>query len=172
MSAADDPSTEQVLTVARLAAAHPDADEDALAALLRGAGFGAADADRAVILVPSAFARPMLRRLGVEQLPATYRLQDASGTWHERQLAEEPWFRVALIVAVATVTHGYATGGCTGPTASRAEFEALLELSPEINATGQALDRGLSLAGSAMHPLQVYRWRHEAAPPRWQFWRR
>lgn len=83
MSAAD-PSNGQVFAVARLAAAHPGADEDARAALLRGAGLSAADADRAVVLVPSAFARPVPRRLGVEHLPATYRLPGRAGAWHER----------------------------------------------------------------------------------------
>lgn len=161
-----------MLTVARLAAAHPTADEDALAKLLRDAGFSAGDSDRAVVLVPSAFARPILLRLGVKQFPAVYRVQDASGAWREQPLAEEPWFQAALRVAVATETHGYAVEGCTGTTATRAEFEALLQLSPEINATGQALDRGIELAGAKMHPLQVFRWRlPEPGPPR-RFWRR
>ena len=166
------PSSEDVLTVARLAAVHSAADEDALAAVLRGAGFTAMDADRAVIFVPSAFARPILQRLGVEHFPTTYKVQDASGTWHELPLAEEPWFHAGIVVAAAVLTHGYATQGCTGPTPSRAEFEAVLTLSAEMGATGQALDRKVDLTASTLHPLLVYRWQLAKPRSRWRFTRR
>lgn len=166
------PSTHDVLTVARLAAAHAVADEDALAALLRGSGYTQPEADRAVVLVPAAFARPILLKLGVEHLPTNYQVQDEAGTWHVRPLGEEPWFHAGLVVAAAVRTHGYATEGCTGPTPSFAEFEAVLRLSPEMNVTGQALDQGIDLRGSTLQPLQVYRWRVSRSPPPWQFWRK
>ena len=152
---------DDVLVVARAAVALTAPDEDGLVERLLAGGFSVADADRAVILVPSAFARLVLRRLGVRDLPKTYQVLDGAGTWREVGLGAEPWYCAALAVSAAVEVHGYAADGCVGPTPTLAEYEAMLRLSPEIGVTGKAMDQGIDIRDAKMSPLQVYRWKFD-----------
>jgi len=161
-----------VLRVLNVALEHPSANEVELAALLCEAGFDPFDADRAVIFVPSAFARLVLKRMGMEDFPQTYRVQDLRGIWHERPLADEPWFQAGMSAAVAVEVHGYAAEGCIGPTATREQYEAAIQLSPEISVAVKVLEQSSDLAGAKLRPLIVYQWRLATPTPWWRFWRR
>jgi hypothetical protein len=168
-----EPSAARVLEVARAIYAHTDlADHDLVARLQAVAGLSERDAELAVVFVPVAFGRVILRELGVAAFPTTYFIKDSRGTWVERRLPDEPWYRAAMRIAAATVTHGYSAEGCVGETPSRAEFEEVMYRSPEVACVSDALQAGLDLKGATLSPLHLIRLTVESERPRWQFWRR
>ena len=168
----DEPSVARVLEVARAIYAHGDLEDHELVARLQAApGLSERDAELAVVL-PIAFGRVILRKLGVDEFPKTYFIKDTRGTWVERPLPDEPWYRAAMHLAAATVTHGYSADGCVGETPSRAEFEEVMYRSPEVRCVNDALQAGLELKGATLSPLHLIRLTVESERPRWQFWRR
>ena len=163
-----------VLDVARVLHAHAHLDDEALVAKLRQAGLDALDAELAVVFVPIAFARVLLGQMGAGAFPTTYLVQDRRGSWVARSAPDELWYRAALRVATATVTHGYGSDECAS-TPSKAVFGTVVSRSPELALASDLLDRKGDLSAAAFHPPRLLRVTAESFAPGhrwWRFWRR
>ena len=164
------PTIETVLNAAAVMHAHCELDDGELVARLCEAGLSEEEAEHVIVFLPLAFARPILLRMRVAVHPR-FIAETRAGKRITLQLADQPWYAVALRVAVATVTHGYATEGCAGQTLAKDVFTSVLSRSPEIGVVSQ-FTGGEDLSGVVISEVVVLRLPAESfeRKPRWKFW--
>lgn len=144
-----DLALQRVMQVIDLIGAHPDiTDEDAIASLLRD-GIGDVDAELLIRFVPCGLAFALLKLMGLNKFPSTYKVQDRSGHWVELPLAAENYFSVALSVGYDVTTEGYTER------ISKEKFQAVSMRSAEMKAVNKYFESGGTLekpAGGTLGP--------------------
>jgi hypothetical protein len=140
-----------VLHAIHVIAADPEADDEGVVRALTATGVSPLDAELLMVFVPSAFGLVLAQRLGVSTLPTTYQVQDVGGAWVSRPLAEQHYFAAALGVAYEVMERGW------GEPIERAAFEACAYRSAEFACVNEALNAGVDVTGSQLHPLALLR---------------
>jgi len=96
------------------------------------------------VFVPIAFAWPVLRRIGVETFPTTYRVGTRDEKKIELPLADEPYFAIAHEIAKQAMADG-ASGDM-----SLAQYQAVVRRSGEWQAVSAALAQNISIKGGTL----------------------
>ena len=108
---------------------------------LNSAGFSARDSRVLVAFIPSAFARPVLEKLGVGHIVDSVSAPTNSGGWIEVPLNSVPIYNGALAIA-----HRRPAAGQVDP-----EYYGTLALrSAELSAASRALDAGANVKGASI----------------------
>lgn len=137
--------------------AGPLDDEQAQAAL-RQQGYSARDAERLVLLVPSALAWIVCERLGATGFPDHFVIHTPTGQTHTQPVVAEHYFTAALTLAHEVFTHGWR------PDVSQDTYQAVAARSAEMDAANRILEQGGSLQGASLAPLQLHL-HHDAPQP-------
>jgi hypothetical protein len=128
-------SLSRIEEAAKLLAGNPLAADEDLVGMLKNMGWDALAADLAVSLLPIAFGRFMLMKLGA-RFPDQFQAKSSNGEWIVYRLSDNDVFRAAARLAAAVSVHG---------TLSQEELKAIADRSPEVGALSKALDAGFSL---------------------------
>jgi hypothetical protein len=127
-----------VLAVVELFADAPGIDDDAAAKALIAQGVNPLDAELSIAIVPTVFARLVLRRLGDVKLNPWFKVADRTGRRVEYWFSEQPIYRAAAHVAASAEVHGAIPAENYQRTAKRsAELDAANAL---LNAGGDVAD--------------------------------
>lgn len=141
---ASDLNVALVVRVADLHREHPGVPDDRVVELLVAEGIARHEALFAAVIVPIAFGRPVLQKLGIVPSP-DFLLKDESGAWVSYLFGEQPISRAALRVAVARFVHG-----------PRDAFTPSAKRSAELDAVSKALAANASLSGATLSPPCVW----------------
>ena len=114
-------------------------DDIGIESALKSAGFSARDAALLVALVPSAFARPALEKLGIAHFVESVSARNVHGEWVQVPLRKVRLYQLALTIA----RRNYA-GAAVDPE----HYKGLASRSAELNAASNALNAGMALEGS------------------------
>lgn len=107
------------------------------------------DAQLITNFVPSAFARPALRKLGIAKIPNSYFVFNRDNSPVEFPLSNERYFVVALVISEAVFSHGD-----TSPVSIDLHRSIALR-SWEMNAVNDALNAGVNIANSRLSPSML-----------------
>jgi hypothetical protein len=120
-------------------------DDAKLVSALKSAGFSDRDSQILVAFVPTAFARPVLERLGVEHFAESVSAPTGTGNWVDIPLKSISIYNAALAIARRRA-------GAINPD----HFEALAMRSAELDSASRALDAGANVKGSAVATALVH----------------
>jgi|SRR5436190_5151582 len=128
-----------VLRAVEVLAAEPDALEHI--PQLRSAGFSASEAEVLAVVLPEAFAIPVLEELGVSSVSDMASAKTQRGRWVKVALSENPIFVAALALAREHRMSGVLASGT---------YRAVAEHSSLVDAANKALNAGDSLKGATV----------------------
>ena len=153
----------QLIRAATILARNPSCGDAEVAQLLVKDGFAVAVALLLVAFLPSAFARPVLERLGVSEFVDTASVLMANGRLLNVRLFDQPEYVAALALAREHWVSGIIP---------RAVYETIVNRTSEIDAVSKALNEGadvdgatIAIALSDVHAEHIVR-------PRLRFWKR
>jgi len=118
-----------------------DRDDDWRLNALEELGYSEAEAHRLLAFVPSAFARPILERLGLTEFSDAAVVLCENGEEITFSLRDQPEFVLALSAARDHFERG---------TLPREAFEKLAMSSSEIDMVNRALNEGVDVRGGAV----------------------
>lgn len=195
MNAVDVSAKEDVLTAVQVLTEYGAREDEGVVEAMAEVGVTGIRAELLVTLMPLAFGRVLLGRMGFDP---PIRFSDMALVHDERggrtlefRLTDEPLYLAALELA----DEAFETG-----VVPRERYEAVVARSPELAAVSQALDEGDDVSGAVMGPPTLFRlsaaegfddWHRRvspvpavasaaAAPPQaaapkkkrlWQFWK-
>jgi hypothetical protein len=116
-------------------------DDTGIESALKSAGFSARDAALLIALVPSAFARPALEKLGVAHFVESVSARDVHGEWVQVPLRKVRLYQLALTIA----RRHYESGAV-----DTEHYKGLALRSAELNAASNALNAGVKVEGSTV----------------------
>ena len=125
--------------------------EDDLVELLQEKGYSRIDAEKLNAFVPSAFSWPVIKKLGLENLPSHFVAVSKDGAEVQIDISSQHYFTAALTLAISTLENGWSS------TVPRKTYEIVAGRSAEMNATNKVLDEGGSLEGATLSPLVLKR---------------
>lgn len=130
-----------LIRAAEILAAHPLLDDDELARLLVAEGFEESPAYRIAAFLPSAFARPLLERLGVSTFVDRASVPKPNGGRFEVALSRQPEY----VEALALAREHWRTG-----VLPREVYETIALGSAELDSVNAALNAGQDVAGATV----------------------
>jgi hypothetical protein len=138
-SASHNETLMRVVSVIDLIAARHDITDHEIIVALVESGVGELDAEVLVRFVPCAFAFALLKLMGLNSFPSTFRVYNAAGELVELPLALEHCFTAALSVGYEVITQGYT------PRISKETFQAVTQRSAEMDAVNKYFEAGNTL---------------------------
>jgi hypothetical protein len=140
-----------VLDTINLMAAHAQASEDEIVALLQQQGYSRIAAEKLNAMVPSGLSWVVLKRLGVASLPNHFILYDDDEQEVKVPVATQHFFTAALHLSYSTFEHGWSE------VLPRDVFESVVNRSAEMSIVFDVLNAGESLEGTTLSPVQLLR---------------
>lgn len=140
---------ERVHRFIQFIAESPSETDEKLIAKLVATGIPEIDAELVLYLVPSAFSRAFLPRLGVDTTPSVLIVTDESGNDVEFDIWEQHYFVYAFALAEEIMERGYTEE------VSKAVFQAITNRSAELDAVNSALNAGVDLKGCKLAPIRI-----------------
>ena len=131
----------RVLEAVKVLSSEANLDDAQLVEELKKGGFSAREAGLLVALVPTAFGRPLLEKLGVTEFAPSVSVPKRAGGWVDLPLAQFPIFTTALSVAKEHWRSG---------TFERRAYESIALRSAEVNAANRALNDGVDIKGATV----------------------
>lgn len=131
--------------------------EDELSRRLQDKGYSFASAEKLTVFVPSAFAWPVLKRLGLATFPDHFTAKNAAGEEVEIYIADQHYFTAALQLAFSTLENGWSES------ITRSTYERIAARSAEMNIVNRVYSEGGSVAGATLNPLLLGRISAESA---------
>jgi hypothetical protein len=116
-------------------------DDIGIESALKSAGFSGREAALLVALVPSAFARPVLEKLGFTHFVESVSARNVDGEWVQVPLRKVQLYQLAL-----TIARRHYAGGAL----DHEHYKGLASRSAELNAASNALNSGAKLGGSTI----------------------
>ena len=116
-------------------------DDAGLVAALQAAGYSARDSALLVAFVPSAFAQPVLEKLGVGEIAESVSARDKVGEWVQVPLSKVSIYQQALAIA-----RGQLGAGSVDPE----HYRQLALRSAELNVASNALNTGADVKGATL----------------------
>jgi hypothetical protein len=148
-------ATKGVIDAISAMASNAVISEDDLVELLQKKGYSKIDAEMLNVFVPSAFSWPVIKKLGLENLPNHFVAMSKDGGEVQIPVSSQHYFTAALTLAYSTFENGW------NSTVSRATYEIVAGRSAEMNAANKVLNDGGSLEGATLSPLVLGRLRAE-----------
>ncbi|WP_144096048.1 hypothetical protein [Croceicoccus sediminis] len=131
----------EVMKAASLLAPMLDLDEPEQVAVLQSHGFGEGEAWRLINLLPIAFSRPVLEKLGVSNFSDTVEAVGQNGKVVRAKLEHQPEYLGAIKLA----REHYARG-----VMDHNVFKRIVLSASEIDAVSNALNAGYDICGAAV----------------------
>jgi hypothetical protein len=136
-----------LIEAAEIIAAGVGDDEEVVVQRLVQRGFEVGIAHRLLAFVPSAFARPLLERLGVTDFAAEMEVSTRSGETFPVRLRDQPEYVASLALARDHFRHGIL---------AREVFEAIVYSTAEVDAVSKALNAGGKVEGGAVATILLW----------------
>jgi hypothetical protein len=137
----------RLLQAVGLLSKHAGVDDESLAAELAKAGFSMLEANLLIVLVPTAFSRPLLEKAGITDFAPSISAPTRGGGRVDIPLRTWPMYREALALA----REHYQSGILEQDTYKRIAFR-----SAEANALNTALKEGVDVRGAAIASTIVW----------------
>ncbi|MGB4811442.1 MAG: hypothetical protein WBP13_03030 [Methylophilaceae bacterium] len=148
-------ATQRVVVAISAMANNATISEDDLVALLQTMGYSRIAAEKLNAFVPSAFAWPLMKKLGLESLPNHFVALSKDGSEVQIPIGSQHYFTAALTLAYSTLENGWSS------TVPRKTYEIVAGRSAEMDATNKVLNKGGSLDGANWSPLILHRLKAE-----------
>lgn len=132
---------ERLLLAVEAISHHPDSEEAELVDVLVHRGFGKSESELLVALLPIAFGRPLLEKLGVTELASEISVPKHGGGWVQVPLNRFEMYEPALSLA-----RDHWRTGLLGKDA----YEAIALRSVEVAVANQALNEGVAIKGATI----------------------
>ena len=136
-----------LIEAAEIIAAGVGDDEEVVVQRLLERGFEPDVAHRLLAFLPSAFARPLLERLGVTDFATDMEISTRSGKTFPVRLDDQPEYVAALALARDHFQHGIL---------AREVFEAIVYSTADVAAVSKALNAGADAEGAAVATVLLW----------------